>query len=599
MAWPFKSGPTGLPALPDGVPVIPGTINPGGQSLRIGESIPNGVDPNVPPGLDRPIGDRVTARNGLAAWDKVGPAPTDWSLLGAPSGGSAPPYVLFFSGPNPQGTPPNEGPGPQVNCGLWVPVPSVELGSCAWEAWLRPQRVANDVAEYFIAQGFGGGHSMLVGVQFVGGFFQLTGLYLKTAIASEGFQSQVSDRVNPDEWIHVVIVVDTLLGKTYVLLDGVVTWYVTNSGTGRYSPTDSSELFFGGHNHQDFKGYMARVTAWDARQNPIDVSQSEGPDPIRPWFTAREILSGASTKLPDGLWDMTAPGNMVTDLGLNQLPPLTGSRFRMAPLHPGSLQWSGSTFEQANEPPLYDRPQFVQDPTCPIYLPGPRVTANAYVKPASDPVPADIAATCLAWDSFGHKRSSFVETATPVLGTTEAGSLAPQTYAIRPQDNITKRTFDFGVLFGAGVYMGAGDVYGFAVVDFATANHGVQCRRTPGCIAGDNANHMGPVMCLRFIDGSNFWGWDWIIGQVRAFKMVAGVKTTRAFVGAIGTFDSVRMENHVAGVANDWRLSVGVNNAAWVVVDTWTDAALNTGTKGGLLGYRSFSRYDNWGGFST
>lgn len=81
------TGPTALDGIPSGQPVVPGPINPGNQCVRAFESCANDFDPNVSPGLDRPIGSRLIRRNGLAAWDKIGPQPTDWSPVGTGSGG--------------------------------------------------------------------------------------------------------------------------------------------------------------------------------------------------------------------------------------------------------------------------------------------------------------------------------------------------------------------------------------------------------------------------------------------------------------------------------------------------------------------------------
>lgn len=75
-----SSGPTGLQALPSGVPIVPGTITSTGQPIRIGESIPNTFDPSLA-GLDRPVGSVVTSRDGNKGWTKFGTAKTAWTPI--------------------------------------------------------------------------------------------------------------------------------------------------------------------------------------------------------------------------------------------------------------------------------------------------------------------------------------------------------------------------------------------------------------------------------------------------------------------------------------------------------------------------------------
>jgi hypothetical protein len=82
------SGPTGLTAIPSGELVVPGPVNPGNEQIRAFESCANDFDPSVSPGLDRPVGSRLHTRDGLLAWDKFGPAPTDWGPVGSGGGSS-------------------------------------------------------------------------------------------------------------------------------------------------------------------------------------------------------------------------------------------------------------------------------------------------------------------------------------------------------------------------------------------------------------------------------------------------------------------------------------------------------------------------------
>lgn len=76
------SGPTGLTALPPGVPVAPGAMTSTGQPLRIGEAFANSFDPSDT-GLVRPHGSFAYSRNGAAAWMKTGVSSTSWTSMTA------------------------------------------------------------------------------------------------------------------------------------------------------------------------------------------------------------------------------------------------------------------------------------------------------------------------------------------------------------------------------------------------------------------------------------------------------------------------------------------------------------------------------------
>lgn len=68
---------TGTAFTPDNISIVAG-LN-GGQWFRDGFTLPVTADPSVGPGLALPIGSRVHKADGTAAWDKFGPAATNWA----------------------------------------------------------------------------------------------------------------------------------------------------------------------------------------------------------------------------------------------------------------------------------------------------------------------------------------------------------------------------------------------------------------------------------------------------------------------------------------------------------------------------------------
>lgn len=479
--------------------------------------------------------------------------------------------------------------GPYVGHGVAYPTINVSLGSFVWEFWARPQSVGG--AHYALEAGVGGSHPILIGFDDQTGGLDVTGNFNTSTVGGFfGIQSQASDKIQVDEWVHILAAFDDDFNRFALYINGLCTQF--GGPTARFSTTLVDALSFGAGNHQPFKGFTTWMAGWDANQIPFNLLGSAAGVGFMPDISIPCLRNGVSLALPDFLFDYSVPGQQIVDQASNQSPPLTGGRYRGGSLHPGQLLWGGSLYGQENESPLFPHPIWVLDATCPQYLVAPRTIAHALV---GTPIAVPVDATYLAWDSFGSRRSTFVESSAPTLGSTEAGTLGPLAYAYIP--TTVTDIYAWGVCWGMAAFLGINsNRLGTAVVNVATANHGAQVRRGAGCATGDPSQIYvtGPGLLARYVDQTNYWYTVWYNSQITVHKVVAGVDTPRAAVSLVAGADSHRL----VATGDDWTLYSGAtvaNVTTWTLIDSFTDAALNTGTRAGMAASNSMARYQTFG----
>lgn len=488
------------------------------------------------------------------------------------------------------------GPGPWVDHGRFLPANTV-LGSCVYEAWVKPILLQPSApAGYFLIMGVGGAHGMALGV--AGDPLRYRALWY-TGVTSTTALQQACDLPQYGEWTHVFLAFSSD-GIYFLYLNGILTGCELVSGT-RKSGTLGSDcnLLVGGHTHDEFKGRFAWAAAWDTDVYAAAPNFGEGFRPSRvPELFRNQPAAGTYA---DFVGDYTKPGTIVPDLSMNQIPPLTLTKYRFGPLHHGVPGYSQPDSQLTHDPSQpWIVPRWVRDIDCPVFATGDRIVPGAYSKPPETP-PAD--KTFLVWDSFSRRsrRSTYVDIlgGIPTLGDSEAlGTLGALTYLYRPPV-LNAGNFNYGVYSGNAFFAGDNTLTydNPAYVDVGTAEGGVQMRRPDGALAGSSILNLGPGLVTRLSDLANMWTVEWRTGDlITVAKFVAGVRTARTAVALVASADSVRLEH----AGNDFILSSGQTSAgvtAWTVIDTFTDAFNATATKRGISSPCSWARWANWGAF--
>ena len=539
-----------------------------------------------------------------------GSSPTPPSLL-------VEPWVLDNSpGPNFAGNN-----GPNVFAGqFWTQPSHTIIGDCFWQGWAMCLGPTGG-NQYLISDGNGGDHAILFGMApstlsddpDPAGHVRLSFFATDDNVGGEQVcLAQDCDFLRYGEWFHFAIGWEFgNIGACQIWINGILSgWALLSGGHNRRcgSGVASGALYLFGSDHNGWLGRLAFLQGWD-------TNVFAWGDPFSAWSGWRPSFVMESQRggyFPDYAGDATKPGNMLLDVATNQLPPLDGTRYRGGPLHHGLLGAGipGNAFipyteDQNAVPAGFPRPHWVKDETCPIYLPGPRTTANAYIK-TPEPVPAEIAAKCLIWDSFGDRRSTAVETNRtdavtfandPTLGSTEAGSLGPLVWDYAPPDTANQKTYNFGVFSGNAVPIGNPAQSTPPLVNCGQGNHRVQIRRPAGCVAGDQSAYNIGMGCTFRASANRLNLWAAIIRhdtQLTLTKIVAGVPTNVVADLAFGAWDSIRVDANGDTIDVYRGNSVG-SVTTWTLVVSVEDGFNDTATWVGLaVALGSYARFKNF-----
>lgn len=173
---------------------------------------------------------------------------TAWADLG---GGSVGGYAVKIT----PGIHPTYG-GNNVNHGFFYDdtVLTNVTGKFFWEGWVMPE--AN--AEYFISDGFGGAHKILLGFGTGNPLFVSGNIWNATGAAVQSFSSL--DSVPANTLHHIAVGWDGANIAVYV--NGVRSNTIAYAGD-RGNVGSSGVLFIGGSDHSNFKGWIFRVRGFE------------------------------------------------------------------------------------------------------------------------------------------------------------------------------------------------------------------------------------------------------------------------------------------------------------------------------------------------
>lgn len=416
-----------------------------------------------------------------------------------------------------------------VNHGKFWPV-STSLGSCFWEAIVMPR---DSGSKYFISDGYGGAHAVLLGFNQASGAGTLNKVYFSSFDGTGQVIVISEDGLMPNEWGHVAAAYDGTY--IYVFVNGVLSGKVLFGAGTRQSPpyigSGGGHLFIGGSNHNMFNGRLAMLRGW------------EGFNALSPYFNSSfspETIFTPAAFASNGTWtpssffaDYTHPGGKVVP---DHSPGgYNGNR------HPGvlwnSLNGIGFGFGGQGTPfSSYPLPLWVLDTTSPVYSPStaPVASAGPTNTPPSTPVGAII------FDSFSRSNMTpFLNGSIVGLGNTEAGSAGIKAWTTTHFG--ADGTASFGILGGNAAFFG-NERGGIAFVDAGTALLDVRVTSRKGTY-GSKAT--GVV--FRYVDRQNFWfaevhnpGMVLATTNVRLGRVVAGGITDLYDVANATAFTKLR-----------------------------------------------------------
>lgn len=310
-----------------------------------------------------------------------------------------------------------------VNHGFFWPKPPSEggpadLGMFWWEFICCPQ---DSGSKYMLSDGYGGAHAALLGFTQTGpGSLNMpSGNFNGTPGTSFSLSGTNFGLMN-GEWGNVCYAYDG--ANVYVYINGIVYLVAPYSGT-RFSATEilggGRRLYIGGSTHSMFNGKLQQYRAAEGGSFPLVT-------PLNGYVVERSLRaqfydsSGPTVRELNLLCDLTQPARIVADLSSGAPAGYQGLS------HPGSLHCVGSTggvndgvpaSAGAPDGPL---PQFVLDPTSPLYLPSAGPQRGNFYPPLTPP------GGVAAYDSFGSPESSSFYDVQPSLGVTEVGGFTWQ-----------------------------------------------------------------------------------------------------------------------------------------------------------------------------
>lgn len=335
-----------------------------------------------------------------------------------------------------------------------------------WEIWVKWES-----GTYFLSEGYGGAHALLVGID--GITLKITGNFATAAGGASSVTFGGFENINPGEWHNIAI--GWNLSFIEVRIDGVPSGRVAHSGQ-RWSANVGGGWYVGGSDHLNFSGRIA-------------VSRlMEGLCPITKFAHRPDRFLGSKFQLLDMFgyikWmaDFTKPCSVIPDLGTAGVG--TGN-------HNGRL--CNADVIDATQLPLYTQPipYWVHDAQCPVQYPSPDEARWGYTVPT----PAAVPSGARIFDSFGRaNQTRAVEAANFVgIGSTEGGSLGPLPWASATQ---------WGIFKGRAIWLGLSATNrAICTVDNGVADMDVSVLRVPQSTAyatGDCG------LVLRYVDDSNF-----------------------------------------------------------------------------------------------
>jgi len=447
--------------------------------------------------------------------------------------------------------------GRSVYHGKYWDEASTDLGRFLWECWCCPLGGGGGSGQYWISEGYGGGHSVLMSPS--------NGNIWNGSAAT----SFTSDYIPQDgEWLHSMVSWDGTNVRTYV--NGIVTSVTAFAGPRRTNAGQGS-LYIGGSDHSNFHGKISAVRAFESANQAtalVNAYFKNGSVNNYDWpFTPHRQL-GPYDVVPFGAVsdeaaaqfcaDYTVPGTTVRDLSNGY-----GGR-----VHHGVL--IGDNGYMNTKPSGY----FVKDPTCPQRHDTDVLLVRTLPTAPSTPGGAKI------FDSFSRAPSLLAFTVDPILGSTESGSLGAKTWQYAVADS-------WGILDGRAVFQGS--YWGAAWVASNSADMDVRVDRR----AVTGLSNTG--LCARVQDASNYLS-VYAEGSLTA-------PTVRLQKGGAGTFTTIAT---AASVPTSWttlRL-VCSGNTLTVYCDatqviTATDATYNTATGAGLFSHYPPSTARRWDNFTV
>ncbi len=348
----------------------------------------------------------------------------------------------------------------------------VDLGHFFWETWAMPREEAG--ATYIFADGYGGGHALLLGVTNLNtseaGRFQLLGNIWD---GNELTYFNSDEGPAPGEWGHYAVGWDGQYIVTY--FNGVPVGRTKWSGP-RRSPGPgggAGRLYVGGSDHSNFVGRIAQVRGYED-SNPREEGGGSVYSTFRP-----ETVFGAGGNLLSWYF---RPGAFMADLshGYQGMP------------HAGEVRgWEHGNIFPCDQ---CRKPVFVVDPTAPNFAD----PAHPGTPPAPLDTPAPVPSGAGVFDSFSRRNSTYALAGQGGLGSTEggaAGALAWRTgvAADAPQP--------FGILNGRAVLLADARSLTWVDVGGAYDNFDVRVARHPG--NAESGRDTG--LSFRVVDADNYF----------------------------------------------------------------------------------------------
>lgn len=333
------------------------------------------------------------------------------------------------------------------------------------EFWVRW-----DSGTYFLSEGYGGSHAILIGID------ANTGKVTANFNTASGTPVNVTfgsiDTIEAGEWLNIAV--GWNLSFVEVRLNGVCSGRVAHSGQ-RWSAQVGSSWYVGGSDHLNFYGRIAAGRLM------------EGLCPIAKFSHRPDRFLGSKFQLLDMFgyikWmaDFTRPCAVISDLGT--AGDYTGN-------HNGRL--CNAEVIDATQLPLYTEPlpYWVYDENCPVQYPSPDESTWGYTIPTPSAPPADDR----IYDGFSRaNQTRATEAANFVgIGSTEGGTLGPKAWSSSTQ---------WGVFKGRAIWLGITAANrAICTVENDVADMDVSVTRpTPSTYSTDDIG-----LVLRYVDDNNF-----------------------------------------------------------------------------------------------
>lgn len=470
---------------------------------------------------------------------------TSWAIPSSADAADGVPWVFY--------NPPGAFGSSWYHGRFWPDVDSTDAGRFFWEAWVCPMGGSGGSGQYWISEGYGGGHTVLCSPS--------NGNIWNGSAAT----SFTADYVPEDgEWVHSACSWDGTNVRQYT--NGIVAAVAAFAGPRRGSAGQGG-LYLAGSDHSNLHGKLAAVRGWETGSTSVSpipyndlangLEWAFAPDRSFVPFVSKNISRPAAQFCAD----FTRPGQIVADLGVG---------FPEGTLHHGGKIGGSYFISERAEATGY----FVKDPTCPLRA------DQAIVPTHTPPTAPTTPAGAKIFDSFSRADSLLCWTNSPTLGSTEAGSLGPKTW----QYAVAK---SFGVFGGRAVFQGT--YYGAAWVVSDSADMDVRVdRRTVSGLSNTG-------LCARVQDASNYLS-VWAEGSLTA-------PTVRLQKGGAGSYTTIAT---AASVPTSWttlRLVCSGNNLTVycdaTAVITATDATYNTATGAGIFSTYPPSTARRWDNFTV